>query len=42
METNCILKCIVATTGGYGLGMLTSLFLNAVEYRELDFTKGAK
>jgi import inner membrane translocase subunit TIM22 len=32
----------MVTVGGGAMGMVMALFMNAMEFRELDFTKGAK
>jgi len=42
IDTNCGLKAMMVTIGGGVMGLVMALFMNAMEFREMDFTKGAK
>lgn len=40
MDTNCLLKCVFAGVGGYGIGLTFGLFFNAMEFRDVETHKG--
>jgi len=37
MDTNCFLKAVMVTVGGGAMGFVMALFMNAVEYREIEY-----
>jgi import inner membrane translocase subunit TIM22 len=37
LETNCALKAAMVTVGGGAMGFAMALFMNAVEFREIEY-----
>ena len=37
LETNCALKAAMVTVGGGAMGFVMAIFMNAVEYRDLEY-----
>ena len=37
LDTNCLLKAAMVTVGGGAMGFVMALFMNAVEFRELEY-----
>lgn len=36
MDNNCAMKAAVVTVGGWGMGLVMSMFMNAVEMRDIE------
>jgi len=36
MDNNCAMKAGLVTIGGWGMGLVMSMFMNAVEMRDLE------
>ena len=41
-DTSCMVKSGIVTVGGYAMGFVMALFMNAMEFREIDTARGFK